>query len=265
MSRIAILASVLLATCAAGCDTTEEPATIRSAENPWTEGQLAVAYALRTINPIEPDVPNPDEDKVPRSECTECNGTGKVRQGDGHVTDCVACYADQHSFSDGETWWLGEIVTPAVQPVKIHTASYGGDQSGFGEMPPVVEPVEPEVNDEIEWEPEPAPQPAIPCEDGNCTTEKCPATGEACDSSCGSNCSSGSCSSGSCSSGSCASGSCGSGSVSDSAGSSTGSAAFMQRGPVRQFFLNRQPVRTFFRNGGFFRRGIFRGGCRGCR
>lgn len=37
--------------------------------------------------------PTPDTDKVPRSQCTQCNGTGKITHGDGHQTDCPHCYA----------------------------------------------------------------------------------------------------------------------------------------------------------------------------
>lgn len=37
--------------------------------------------------------PTPDTDKVPRSQCTQCQGTGKITHGDGHQTDCPHCYA----------------------------------------------------------------------------------------------------------------------------------------------------------------------------
>lgn len=40
-----------------------------------------------------PSPVTPDE-KVPRSECQQCNGTGRITHGDGHTSECPSCYAD---------------------------------------------------------------------------------------------------------------------------------------------------------------------------
>lgn len=45
--------------------------------------EAAYAALLPDAAPVKP--------KVPTKDCTTCKGTGKVRQGDGHVTECPDC------------------------------------------------------------------------------------------------------------------------------------------------------------------------------
>lgn len=52
----------------------------------------AVISTVRDTGKVSPDVP-----KVPRSQCKVCNGTGRVRAGDGSVVvtrECDNCYSD---------------------------------------------------------------------------------------------------------------------------------------------------------------------------
>jgi len=39
------------------------------------------------------NAPAPNPNKVPRAQCTQCNGTGRITHGDGHQTECPHCYA----------------------------------------------------------------------------------------------------------------------------------------------------------------------------
>jgi hypothetical protein len=45
--------------------------------------EAAYAALLPDTTPVKP--------KVPRKDCKTCNGSGKVRQGDGHETECPDC------------------------------------------------------------------------------------------------------------------------------------------------------------------------------
>jgi hypothetical protein len=59
-------------------------------------GMIAAQLGVSSVKRFDvPDNPNP-EPKVPRSECTECNGTGVV--GDGTIeVPCGNCYDDSQS------------------------------------------------------------------------------------------------------------------------------------------------------------------------
>lgn len=54
-------------------------------EPPRAAAAVAVAYAAqaRRLSPTPEPAPAPSDEC-----CNQCNGTGKVRQPDGHVTDC---------------------------------------------------------------------------------------------------------------------------------------------------------------------------------
>jgi len=63
----------------------------------------AVALAGGTFSADSPS-PSPGPSpgpKPPRKDCVYCKGTGKITQGDGHVTDCTYCEPDKDGpFSD---------------------------------------------------------------------------------------------------------------------------------------------------------------------
>jgi len=53
-----------------------------------------VAVEVAKLSMEEGSAPISPDNRVPRAQCKECHGTGKVRSGDGLITyDCTACYA----------------------------------------------------------------------------------------------------------------------------------------------------------------------------
>lgn len=54
------------------------------------QNQIVLIFNIVEKNIFGQDAPD-DPKPQPAGKCSTCNGTGKVRQGDGHITDCVAC------------------------------------------------------------------------------------------------------------------------------------------------------------------------------
>lgn len=71
---------------------------------------------------------SPDQ-KVPRSECKECNGTGKVTVGDGitkFVVDCDNCYEEAAIPSP---YFVEPVVEPSEPVIKLMI--FGADYCGW--------------------------------------------------------------------------------------------------------------------------------------
>ncbi len=84
--------SVLLAACTlllVGC---KAPSlTNQALADDYSAG---VAVEMAKLSMEDGTTPSTPDNKVPRAQCKECHGTGKVRSGDGLITyDCDACYA----------------------------------------------------------------------------------------------------------------------------------------------------------------------------
>jgi hypothetical protein len=77
----------------------------RSATQPDYVGEIAAHAAYADLLPDA----TPEKPKVPTKDCTTCNGTGRVRSGDGHEwTKCPDC--------DGSTGGTGGSLEPPAAP-----------------------------------------------------------------------------------------------------------------------------------------------------
>jgi len=84
-----------LSVCLTGCAAAAAGPTI--SEFDLSEFRATVALSASQLD--RPDEPAPI--KPPRKDCKVCNGTGKVRSGDGlHVFDCTACLAPAVNLSE---------------------------------------------------------------------------------------------------------------------------------------------------------------------
>lgn len=178
---------------AVGCDS-----SAKGAIPDMSDAALEIVTNATFKSDSAPAPVTPDE-KVPRAQCKECNGTGTVTHGDGHKTPCVNCYAAaecscpcgpecQCENCDGNC--LGEYVK-LVQPAIYRPEAFNA------------QPLPVAMNHAA------ATKPSSKCENGKC--ELMPSgSGNGCTNS-ASECSKGSCGSGEChgSGGDC--GSCGSG------------------------------------------------------
>lgn len=85
MKTVTLLALGLIALATMGCETlTTPPAVEASNWNGVIASSIAVTTAGGEVNPVD--------NRPLRKDCTECNGTGRVKTGDGIAwTTCDAC------------------------------------------------------------------------------------------------------------------------------------------------------------------------------
>ena len=108
--RYAPLLLVLLAGCAAA-----------NATVPDSRSLVATQLALASL--AVDDVPAPTPDKPLRKDCQECNGSGRVRTGDGQGwTECEACIAPPQA----PITILIPPAKPRAKPVVARQAVYYG-------------------------------------------------------------------------------------------------------------------------------------------
>lgn len=76
---------------------------------PATPDYVSILAAEAAYAAMQPSAA-PTKPKVPRSECTTCNGTGRVRSGDGHEwSKCPDCEPDR-----------GDVKTPKSDPQRYN-------------------------------------------------------------------------------------------------------------------------------------------------
>lgn len=83
MRQLVVAFSILF--CLLGC---EQTSIVDSAV---VDAERAAAVVIASNDDITPEAPDDDEVKVPRKDCKVCKGTGRIKHGDGHFTDCTNC------------------------------------------------------------------------------------------------------------------------------------------------------------------------------